>query len=178
MGLLKLRTWLAALLLALPALCLAQAEREVEVKAAFLFKFGEFVEWPEGSLAGGRPFTIGVMGSAGMAQALARVTEGRTVQGRPVAVRTMERDAVLDGLHVLFVGAAEAPHLQQILARTEGLALLIVTESESALTKGSMINFIAAQAKVRFDIALPAAERSRLRISSRLLSVARKVVSS
>jgi hypothetical protein len=154
-----------------------QAERELEVKAAFLFKFGDFVEWPEGAFGAGRPFTIGVIGAADMAAELGRVTAGRTVQGRPVLVRSIARDAVLDGLHVLFVGRAEAPNLEAILAGADGLALLTVTDAEDALAKGSMINFIAAQARVRFDIALPAAERSQLRISARLLSVARKVVS-
>ncbi len=155
----------------------AQAEREVEIKAAFLFKFGDFVEWPSGVLAEGRPFTIGVMGSAPMAAELARVTEGRTVQGRPVVVRRVGRDAVLDGLHVLFIGASERAQLGRILADAEGLPLLTVTESEEGLERGSMINFVAAQAKVRFDIALAPAERSGLRISARLLSVARRVVS-
>jgi hypothetical protein len=156
----------------------AQAERELEIKAAFLFKFGDFVEWPDGAFAQGRPFTIGVMGSASMADELARITQGRTVQGKPVRVRRVGRDAVLDGLHVLFVGAADAASLAQILAGADGLALLVVTESESALSKGSMINFIAEQARVRFDISLPPAERGGLRISARLLSVARRVVSS
>jgi hypothetical protein len=168
----------AALTLAVAAPAGAQAEREVQIKAAFLFKFGDFVEWPEGSFSEGRAFTIGVMGSAPMAAELARITEGRTVQGRPVRVRRVNRDASLDGLHVLFVGAAEAAGLEQVLAGADGLALLVVTETESALSKGSMINFTAAEAKVRFDIALPPAERGGLRISTRLLSVARKVVSS
>jgi hypothetical protein len=169
--------WLAAAMLVVAPHAGAQAERELEIKAAFLFKFGDFVEWPEGAFGAGRPFTIGVIGAADMAAELGRVTAGRTVQGRPVVVRRIARDAVLDGLHVLFVGRAEAPNLEAILAGADGLALLIVTDAEDALAKGSMINFIAAQARVRFDIALPAAERSQLRISARLLSVARKVVS-
>jgi hypothetical protein len=169
----------AALLLALAcAGAQAQPAPEVEVKAAFLFKFGDFVEWPAGMLAQGRRFTIGVIGAPAMAAQLERITAGRTVHGRPVEVRRLARDAVLDGLHVLFIGAAEAPHLAQILEGAEGLSLLTVTEVESATTKGIMINFVAADAKVRFDVALPPAERSHLRISARLLGVARRVVTS
>jgi hypothetical protein len=169
---------LAAWSLAIASLAGAQDNGELQIKAAFLFKFGDFVDWPEGTFAEGRPFTIGVIGAPGMAEELSRLAAGRTVQGRPVTVRRLARDAVLDGLHVLFVGRAEAAHLAEIAAHADGLALLTVSDSDNALASGIMINFVAAQSKVRFDIALPPAERGGIRISARLLSVARKVAPS
>lgn len=174
---------LAAALLSLLALAWvacahAQPSGELEVKAAFLFKFGDFVEWPPQALAPGQPFGIGVIGAPAMAAELERITAGRTVQGRPVEVRRLARDAALDGLHVLFIGAAEAPHLAAILGAAQGRALLTVSDVESATAKGIMISFVAAESKIRFDVALVPAERSQLRISSRLLGVARRVVTS
>src|SRR5712692_8428740 len=110
--------------------------------------------------------------AAGMAQT------DRRVQGRPVAVRRLRRGESLAGLHMLFVGRSETGRLGEVLAAARGHAVLTVTESEDAIASGSMINFVAVDDKVRFDVALPPAERGQLKISSRLLAVARKVVSS
>ena len=82
------------------------------------------------------------------------------------------------GLHLLFVGQSEAGRLAEILGAAKGRPLLVVTETEDALTRGSMINFITVDDKVRFDVALPQAERGQLRISARLLGVARTVITS
>ena len=169
---------LAAALLA-SAAALAQADRatEIQIKAAFVYKFGGFVEWPAAAFA--RPdtaFTIGVLAADGVATELEHITAGRTVHGRPVAVRKLRRGEPLAGLHVLFVGQPEAPRLAEIVAGAKGPTPLIVTESENALTQGSMINFVSSDDKVRFDVALPPAERGQLRISARLLAVARKVI--
>ena len=152
---------------------------ETQIKAAFLAKFGDFVEWPPAAFAGPQErFTIGILGADALGAELERVVAGRTVHGRPVAVRRVRRGEPLEGLHVLFVGAAHAAHLPEVLHAVSGRAILTVTESAGALPAGSMINFVPEAARVRFDIALAPAQRAELRISARLLSVARKVVSS
>jgi hypothetical protein len=167
-----------ALVLALPAPAQADRAAEIQIKAAFLYKFGAFVEWPPAAFEGPEgPFTIGVLGADALAGELEQITAGRTVHGRRVAVRTLRRGESLAGLHVLFVGQLEGARLAEILQGARGQALLVVTESEGALSQGSMINFVAVEDKVRFDVALPQAERGQLRISSRLLTVARKVIS-
>jgi len=167
-----------ALLLAQPALAQTEARAEIQIKAAFLYKFGGFVEWPPTAFAQpDTPFTIGVLGADALAGELEEIASGRTVQGRRVAVRKLRRGEALGGLHVLFVGQSEGARLAEILQGVKGQALLVVTESEGALAQGSMINFVAVEDKVRFDVALPQAERGQLKISSRLLSVARKVIS-
>ena len=79
-------------------------------------------------------------------------------------------------MHVLFIGRVDRGRLAEILAAAKGQALLTVTESEEALELGSMINFVVVENKVRFDVA-PPSESDNLRISTRLLGVARKVVS-
>ena len=175
-----IRTLALAAALITPGPLLAQPERaaEVQIKAAFLYKFGGFVEWPAAAFArSDSAFTIGVLGADAVAAELDKVVAGRTVQGRAVSVSRLRRGESLAGLHVLFVGQQEAARLPEILAAAKGQPLLVVTESESALTQGSMINFVSSEDKVRFDVALPPAERGQLRISSRLLAVARKVVS-
>lgn len=174
-----IRTLALAAALIAPGLALAQPERaaEIQIKAAFLYKFGGFVEWPTAAFdRADSAFAIGVLGADAIAAELDRVTAGRTVHGRTVSLRRLKRGESLAGLHVLFVGQQEAPRLPEILAAVKGQPLLVVTESDSALTQGSMINFVSSEDKVRFDVALPPAERGQLRISARLLGVARKVV--
>jgi hypothetical protein len=137
------------------------------------------VQWPPAAFARpDAPFAIGVMGADEVAVALEQVVAGRTVQGRPVVVRRVKRGEALAGLHVLFIGQAESARLAETLAAARGQALLMVTETENALASGSMINFVAEDQRVRFDVALPSAERGQLKISSRLLAVARKVLTS
>ena len=161
--------------------CLAQTDAQVDeyrVKAAFLYKFGSYIEWPSGSFAGAdSPVTIGVMGAGALADELVQIVAGRNVNGRPVRVRKLRPGDPIAGLHVLFVGRAESGRLAEILAAARGQALLTVTESEEGLELGSMINFVVVEDKVRFDIAPPPSESSSLKISARLLGVARKIVS-
>lgn len=174
-----LRTLLAGLLLALPNAAQAQASQsETAIKAAFLYKFGSFVEWPPAAFESpAAAFEIGVIGADALAAELERVTAGRTVRDRPVAVRRLQRGDSLAGLHALFVGAAEGGRLAQILDGSKGRPLLVVTDApQGEPPPGSMINFVAENDKVRFDVALAPAEQGRLRISARLLAVARKVI--
>ncbi len=160
-----------------PAQADAQAD-EYRVKAAFLYKFGSYIEWPGESFArADSPVAIGVMGADTLAEELAQIVAGRNVNGRPVRVRRLRPGDPIAGLHVLFIGRADSGRLAEILAAAKGRALLTVTESEDGLELGSMINFVVVEDKVRFDIAPPTSESSNLKISARLLGVARKVVS-
>lgn len=168
-----------ALLLAAAGTAGAQVEQasEAQVKAAYLYQFGGFIEWPPQAFSGpDGAFVIGLIGADAMAAELEQIVATRVVQGRQVVVRRLHAGEPLAGLQVLFVGGAAAGRLPEILAAAKGAPLLVVTESEDALAQGSIINFVAVGNRVRFDVALPAAERSRLRISSRLLGVARRVV--
>ena len=164
--------------LALPAFGQANRTAEAQIKAAFLYKFGGFVEWPVKAFErADAPFTIGLLGADGVAAELEQVAPSRSVQGRPIAVRKLKRGEALTGLHMLFVGSSEAARLAEVLGAAKGLPLLVVSESDDALAQGSMINFVAIEGKVRFDVALPPAEQGHLKISARLLAVARKVIS-
>ena len=171
----------AALLSLLPPRS-ASAQNELQapeprVKAAFLFKFGSYVDWPAGTFASaGTPLTIGVLDADALADELTAIVTGRTVEGRPVVVRKLHIGDPTTGLHVVFVGKGADGRLMELLAPLKGRATLVVTESDDAIASGSMINFVIVDGKVRFDVALPPAEAGNLKISSRLLAVARKVV--
>ena len=177
---------LGALVVSLAAMALvpalAQVDRaaaETQIKAAFLYKFSGFVEWPPKAFARpDSPFTIGVIGADELATDLEQIVKGRTVLERAVVVRRMRRGESVAGIQMLFIGQAEGTRLAEILAIAKGQSVLTVTESENALSHGSMINFVFVDDKVRFDVALPQAERGALKISARLLAVARKVLTS
>lgn len=152
---------------------------EYQVKAAFLVKFGSYVEWP--ALAFDHrdsPFVIAVAAQDGVAEEVERAAASATVDGHPVQVRRVDR---LDGglqAHLLFIDRSRSGQLADTLGQVRGRPLLVVTESEQALALGGMINFVIVENKVRFDIALAPAEASQLRISARLLAVARRVLRS
>jgi hypothetical protein len=149
---------------------------ELRVKAAFLYKFAGYVEWPTKSFAGPEmPVTIGVIGAESLATELAQAVTGRTVNDRPVAVKRLKAGESLAGIHVLFVGRAENARLDQLAQSAQPRSILTVSESDGALARGSVINFILAGGRVRFEIALDSAEKSGLKLSSRLLAVAQQV---
>ncbi|MEO8151825.1 MAG: YfiR family protein [Rhizobacter sp.] len=158
----------------------AQGERvadEYQVKAAYLYKFLGFVEWPQQAFETTQsPFVIGVIGADALADELAQVVANRQASGRPAIVRKLRPGESTTGLHVLFIGREAAHRASALLAAAKDTLLLTVTETEEAFAAGSAINFVVVDKKVRFDVALHGAETGAPKISSRLLGVARRVV--
>jgi hypothetical protein len=105
-----------------------------------------------------------------------RTAAGLSADGRPLVVRKLRRGEALSGVHLVYVARSEEARLAETLAAAKGQPVLLVTESSQATALGSMINFVVVNDKVRFDIAPQAAELSGLRISARLLGVARALV--
>lgn len=176
------RSAMAALvLLALGAVCasIVAAEDspqllEQKVKAAFLFKFGGYVEWPDSVFSGkDAPLVIGVTGADALAEELSQVVAGRTMNGRQVSIRRISGGESLANLHVLFVGRPEIGRLSELTAQAR--PVLTVTDIEKGLAQGSIINFVVVDKRVRFEVALDAAKRSGLKIGAPLLSVAMHV---
>jgi hypothetical protein len=148
---------------------------EASVKAAFVYKFLSYIEWPAGTRVEGAPITIGVLGAEQIATELRHIAAGRTVDGHPVQVKVLTRNAPLDGVQVLFIGAA-APRTQAVLASAAvARNIVTVTENDDTTPEGSIINLVMVEGRVRFDVSLPAAQRAGVKLSSRLLSVARVV---
>jgi hypothetical protein len=166
----------AALLLGAGLHAHAQQAPEPTVKAAFLFKFAGYVEWPESAFpAPDSPFVIGVIGADDVAAELEKIVPGRTVNNHPVVVRRVKEGEPLKGIHVLFIGRNE-PNQRALLRAAQSHGMLAVTESERGLELGSAINFVMSDERIGFEVSLASAERSGLRISSRMLAVARRVV--
>lgn len=149
---------------------------ESQVKAAFLYKFAGYVEWPEGFLgAQEKPFTIGVLGAEAVADELVQVVHGRKIHSRGIVVRRFKAGDPLEDLAILFVGKGDAVRLKPLRTTLQAWPVLIVTEEPAGLALGGMINFLVLDQRVRFEVSLDSTEKSGLRLSSRLLAVAQKV---
>lgn len=152
---------------------------EWQVKAAYLYKFGSYVEWPERTFPSPEsPLTIGVYGADPLADALVKIVAGHTVNGHTVMVRRLQNQDTLAGLNVLFIGGANREQTAEWLTAAKNQPILTVTESEQALSLGSMINFMLIDGRVRFEAAPKAAKQNNLVISARLLQVAYRVEAS
>lgn len=153
------------------------AQVAAEIKAAYLYKFGNYVDWPAVAFKdASSPIRIGVSGEQRLADILRQMVAGRTVNGREMEVQYLHVGDPVEGLHILFIGGVERARPADILAATRGRPILTVTDSEEAFAMGSMINFVLVDGRLRFDIAPRSKDPGGLRISSRLLSTARKVV--
>lgn len=149
---------------------------EFQVKAAYLYKFGSYIEWPQNTFATAEtPVTIGVRGADALANELIRIAIDHTVNGRPVLVRKLGVGDTLAGINVLFIGSEFRDHYADIIAAAKGLPILTVTEAEQSLAHGSMINFVLVDGRVRFEAAPKAAKQNNLTISARLLAAAYRI---
>jgi len=150
---------------------------ERRVKAAFLYKFAGYVEWPAEAFASpDEAVVIGVVGADALADELEQLVAGRRVGNRPLAMRRLSGTDPAARVHILFVGRSiDRSQAFQLLAQTQGRPVLTVTEADNSWLAGSVINFIIDNDKVRFGISAAAAEGNRLRLGSQLLAVAREV---
>jgi hypothetical protein len=173
------RAWAALVVAAVVSAPLAQEPvyDANEVKAAFLYHFGTYVQWPT-QAAPTDPITIAVLGDAAVAAQLARFLPGRRIEGRPVVARTIARIEELADDELLFIGSAHNAALDEITASIAMRPVLIVTDSPDGLEQGGMVNFQQVDERLRFEISLPRAEEAGLVLSSRLLSAALRVETS
>jgi len=155
----------------------AQQASEASVKAAFLYKFAGYVEWPAAALpAPETPVTIAIAGNSEVAEELEKLAPGRKVNGRPVLVRRLRSGEDPRGAHLVFIGRGE-PNPGVLARAAQHAGALVVAESERGLEQGAAINFVPVEDRIGFDVSLESAEKSGVRVSSRMLGVARKVVS-
>ena len=167
--------FILALWLLAGAACAQPARLEVQVKAAYLYKFAGFVDWPGAAFA--RPdsaLVIGVVGNDELAAQLEKVVSGRSVGGHPLAVRRVQRGESLAGLHVLYAASADAAAATTVLlAAARGLPLLTVGDAPDA--PSAMIRFHTVEQRLRFEVALAQVAPSGLKISARMLAAAWRV---
>jgi hypothetical protein len=160
-----------------PARAQGFAVTEPEMKAAFLYKFGKFVDWPAASFSSpAAPLELCVVGADAVAKALAETVRGKTIAERPLLVHRPSPADDLARCHLVFVGAADPKALGRIADRLGQRPTLIVAEApEAAAGRGAAVNLVVEASRIRFEINPDAAERRGLRVSSKLLSLARLV---
>jgi hypothetical protein len=171
------RVVLAWVLLVLAATAWAQVSREYEIKAAYLYNFGRYVEWPEAAFKDAKaPFVIGVLGPAPVDEHLTILTRTKTLQDRPIQFVRHARVDDLKPCHILFIsGQLEAEAQKQAAARFAGDPVLIVGEGDGFLVRGGSIEFRVVENKVRIRISLRSTQRSGMKPSAKLLQVAEVV---
>jgi hypothetical protein len=149
---------------------------EQHVKAASLYKFLSYVEWPATAFTKpDSPYVIGVIGAEVIEDDLLKIIVNRNVNNRPLTIKKLNVNDPLTGIHVLFIGQVGEAAQAQLLKQAQQRSILTVTETRDALAQGSMINFVISDNRVRFEVALDAVEKADLKLSSRMLSVARSV---
>lgn len=148
---------------------------EGEVKAAFVYNFAKFVDWPAEALgAAGSPLQICSLGSAGdpFLASLPKL-EGKQAHGRDIKVRQLAGRDSLKGCQMVVVGESENPRLPEILKSLAGQPALSVGAGERFTEAGGMIGLVTAGNKVQFEINLEAAQRANLRLAAQFVSLAR-----
>jgi len=154
----------------------AQEANEYEVKAAFLYNFARFVEWPDNvSPDPNGPLVIAILGRDPFGGEIDRAIEGKTVNGRRLVIKRFSSLETYEQCHILFVSSSERGNLPRILAAVRTSSVLTVSETDRFAQIGGIINFITIENRIRFEINRAAAARVGLKISSKLLSLGRVV---
>ena len=145
---------------------------EHQVKAAFLYNFARFVEWPPDKPAGEGAFVIGVFAPDATSRALEATVQGKSVGGRTIQVRPVKSQDEAAQCHMLFFGSETPERLRPMLKAVRGSAILTVGDSEAFAREGGIVHFVMQDHHVRFAVNTDAAERAGLKISSKLLQLA------
>lgn len=152
----------------------AQEATEAQVKAAFLYKFVKFVDWPSEAFSDNRaPIIVGLVGEDFITSAIDQTISGKIANGRRVLVKRFSNFRAMTRCHVLFISSSQRDNLPQILAAA-GSAVLTVGETEGFVHMGGIINFTIVDNKLRFEISQLAGERAGLKISAKLLNLGRQ----
>jgi hypothetical protein len=175
-----LRSRWEALLLGLcllAAAAQAQSATEYQVKAAFLFNFAKFVEWPADAFpSADSALQICVLGQDPFGREFEQVIVDKAVNGHRIEIAHPDGVPQARACQILFIAASEKARLVSILQRLKGTSVLIVGDIPGFAALGGAINFVIDDGRVRFEINLKAAELAHLKISARLLTVAKVVL--
>ena len=169
----------AAVAVAAVASADAQRPGEYQVKAAYLYGFGRFVEWPaDAPAASDGGFVLCVLGDDPFGRLLDQAVDGGQLKNRPVSVRRIARAEDSAGCHTLFISTSEQPRLARSLSVLGRRSILTVGDSADFAQRGGMIGFSMEGSRVRFTVNLAAAQDAGLMLQSELLRVAAAVLRS
>jgi hypothetical protein len=150
---------------------------EYQIKAAFLYNFAKFVEWPPGSFPDAdAPFRICVFGRDPFGESLRNITREKTMNGHRLEVHQIVDLQTARSCQILFIAASEQVQLKRILENMGGSNALTVGDTTNFVEQGGMINFVLENDRVRFEVSRRAADQAGLKISSKLLAVAKVVI--
>ncbi len=164
-------------LIAIPSLRAQQPKpTEYQVKAAYLYNFGRFIEWPaQVRAANGDSFTICVLGQDPFGPALNATLADETIAGKSVIAKRIPRPQDAVNCRILFISSSEDSQLKQILAALENTSVLTVSDLPQFSRRGGMVQFILDGNRVRFEVNLTPADHAGLTLSSELLKLATNV---
>ncbi len=159
---------------------IAQAPvEEYRVKAAFLFHFVQLVDWPPGALGEEKkPLTVCTVGKDSFQGDLDTTLQGKLIGTHPLHVEHLKPSQEIKNCRVVFISGSERAQVPVIIAALKDDAVLSVGESDDFIKEGGMIGFCVDDNKIRFEINVGAADRAKLKISSRLLLLAKNVIGS
>lgn len=144
--------------------------REYDLKAAFLFNFAQFVEWPSEAFPdASAPFIIGVLGQDPFGRSLDEIVAHEAVRNRKIVVRRYRDAQEISACHILYIGGSESSSLSRILSQLDGRHILTVGEADHFTTHNGIIQFLVVENKLRLRINVEAARMAKLSISSQLL---------
>ncbi|HTV40411.1 MAG TPA: YfiR family protein [Candidatus Sulfotelmatobacter sp.] len=155
--------------------CRAQNSQptEYQIKAAFIYNFARFVDWPTQAFTdASSPLIIGVLGKNDFGSSLKETIDGKTIRGHPLEFKLFPSLARVANCQVLFISTSEKNHLSKIISTLRTTSILTVGETDDFVARGGMIRLRIVDDKVRFDINNSAAKSAGLTISSKLLTLA------
>lgn len=151
---------------------------EYQVKAAFIYNFTKFIEWPGGAFTGeSSPFVIGVVGKDPFGAELEKPLDGKTMNGRAFVIKRFKQVSDMQTCHILFVCGSEKDRLPKVMERVVKANTLVVGDMPQFVQRGGMVNFFVEDKRVRFEINPDSTERAGLKISAKMMSLAKVVKS-
>jgi hypothetical protein len=162
-------TWISA---AAPSLLAQSGPTESEVKSAYLYNFGKFVEWPARAANVEEFFTVCVLGDDAFGSTLQTTVGHESINGKNVLAKRVAKAQDAVGCRILFISSSQQGHLKEILAELGNTSVLTVSDMPDFTRRGGMIQFVVESNRVRFEVNLTSAERAGLILSSQLLKVA------
>jgi hypothetical protein len=150
-------------------------DREYKLKAAYIFNFAQFVDWPATAFPGGAngPFVIGVVGDPGFAATLEQVVKGKTAGKRSIEVQSFQTAANVAHCQILFIGNAERQNMAGLVRRATTENILTIGDFDGFLSESGMVRFVTEDNRLRFEVNKDAADAAQVKLGAQLLKLAR-----
>jgi hypothetical protein len=153
----------------------AQSLAAPELKAAFLFNFAQFMEWPAETVPAGSPLALCIVDDVAVADALEKTVNGRTVEGHSLTVKRLKTGSPLPPCHLLYTAGPDLKRSLEAIEAVKGVFVLTVSDAARFAETGGMVELFVESDRMRFAVNVDALHRARVRLSSRVLGLAKVV---